>query len=112
MVVDSPMASLSHCMNPTCRSLLASAFALLAVDAASARQVTIPPAQTPAQELQSFEGQYEYHAGGKIILVSDGARLIAIIGDAKYGLRRQAVDLFVNGGGQEIPFQRNAEGRV
>jgi CubicO group peptidase (beta-lactamase class C family) len=99
-------------MNPTCRSLLASAFALLAVDAASARQVTIPPAQTPAQELQSFEGQYEYHAGGKIILVSDGARLIAIIGDAKYGLRRQAVDLFVNGGGQEIPFQRNAEGRV
>lgn len=77
-------------------------------------------AQTPAgghsierrNDLSEFEGLYHYRNGGTLVMVADGARLVAIINEAKYYLRPVAVDTFVNPTGDSIPFLRDAAGRV
>jgi CubicO group peptidase (beta-lactamase class C family) len=66
----------------------------------------------PRQDLSAFEGLYHYRNGGTLVMVADGAHLVAIINEAKYYLRPIAVDTFVNPTGNSIPFLRNATGRV
>jgi CubicO group peptidase (beta-lactamase class C family) len=44
-------------------------------------------------------------------IVAD-SELYAILGEAKYKLPAVRADVFKNGGGQEIPFRRDARGRV
>jgi CubicO group peptidase (beta-lactamase class C family) len=72
-------------------------------------ETTPPPRQ---QDLAQFEGLYQYRDGLNLGMVGANGRLIAIIGDAKYPLRHIATDTFANGGGDRIPFVRDAAGRV
>ena len=77
-------------------------------------------AQTPAggnspavqQDLSAFEGLYRYRDGGTLVMVADGERLVAVIGEAKYRLRAVARDTFTNPTGAPIPFLRDTAGRV
>src|SRR3569832_1293913 len=64
------------------------------------------------QDLSVFEGLYHYRNGGTLVMVADGARLVAVITEAEYYLRPVAVDTFVNPTGDSIPFLRDAAGRV
>jgi CubicO group peptidase (beta-lactamase class C family) len=100
-------------MRTTIRQLLAASLLI-------AFAVTEGDAQTPAggnspalqQDLSEFEGVYRYRDGGTLVMVVDGERLVAIIGEAKYPLRRAAPDTFANPSGDPIPFVRNTEGRI
>ena len=85
---------------------------LLASTHLLAQTSAIPAAPAPPQNLSEFEGLYEYRDGVPLTMVADGARLVAIIGEAKYPLRAAGTDLFTNPGGDPIPFQRGAGGRV
>lgn len=71
-----------------------------------------PIAAAPAQDLAEFEGRYAYRDGGELELVAHRGALFAVIGEAKYPLRRQGADIFINGLNQAVPFQRNAAGAV
>ena len=64
------------------------------------------------QDMSAFEGLYHYRDGGTLVVVADGARLVAIINEAKHYLRPAAVDTFLNPTGDSIPFLRDASGRV
>ncbi|HVW11222.1 MAG TPA: serine hydrolase [Bryobacteraceae bacterium] len=66
-------------------------------------------AQSPP--LSDYVGTYDYGHGQTVEIVA-GAELYAILDDAKYKLPSVRTDVFKNGGGQEIPFRRDAEGRV
>jgi CubicO group peptidase (beta-lactamase class C family) len=68
--------------------------------------------QVPQQDLVEFEGHYEYRDGQTLYIVSDGQRLYAIIGEAKYLLRAAGTDTFLNPPGDKIPFVRDTNGRV
>jgi len=76
--------------------------------------------QTPAgrdsislqQDLSEFEGQYRYRDGGSLVMVADGGRLVAIIGEAKCALRAIATDTFTNPSGDPIPFMRDTAGDI
>jgi len=59
-----------------------------------------------SRELSAFEGVYQYRDGLDLSMVNGGGRLVAIIGEAKYPLRRIAPDTFANGAGDRIPFGR------
>jgi hypothetical protein len=64
------------------------------------------------QDLSAFEGLYRYRDGGTLVMVADGERLVAVIGEAKYRLRAVARDSFTNPTGAPIPFLRDTAGRV
>lgn len=81
--------------------------ALLVTAATAAAQT--PPA---ARQLAGYEGVYDYRDGLTATIVAREDRLIAIIAEGKYVLRPAGVDTFTNPGGQAIPFQRGANGRV
>lgn len=68
--------------------------------------------QPSAPDLTQYEGRYEYHDAGSLLVVASGEQLIAIIGEGKYPLRVAGPDTFKNGGGDSIPFLRDATGRV
>lgn len=71
------------------------------------------PVATPATpDLAQFEGHYAYRDGGTLAMVGDRGRLFAIIGESKYALRIAGTDLFMNAGGDTIPFLRGADGKV
>ena len=72
--------------------------------------VQIPPA--PQRNLSEYEGTYDYRDGGRLSMVANRERLVAIIGDGKYPLREAGVDTFTNPGGDPVPFLRDAEGRI
>lgn len=74
--------------------------------------VTQSPAPAPAPDLAEFEGLYDYHDGGHLYIVAGGGRLVALIGDGKYPLREAGGDIFLNPGGDRIPFVRDAEGKI
>jgi CubicO group peptidase (beta-lactamase class C family) len=93
---------------------------LLAASLLTALAFTQGDAQTPAdrnspapqQDLSEFEGLYGYRDGGTLVMVADGERLVAIIGEAKYPLRPVAPDTFTNPSGAPIPFVRDTAGRI
>jgi CubicO group peptidase (beta-lactamase class C family) len=66
-------------------------------------------AQTPP--LSDYAGTYAYGPGTTVEIVA-GSELYALLDDAKYKLPAVRVDVFKNGGGQEIRFHRDAKGRV
>jgi CubicO group peptidase (beta-lactamase class C family) len=59
-----------------------------------------------------FEGTYDYHDGGTLVMVAERDRLIAIIGEATYPLKPAGPDRFTNPGGDPIPFQRDSNRRI
>jgi CubicO group peptidase (beta-lactamase class C family) len=61
--------------------------------------------------LQDYVGVYEESAGRTLELAA-GDTLFALIGDAKYPLRRAGTDKFLNGPGDTITFPRDAKGIV
>jgi CubicO group peptidase (beta-lactamase class C family) len=63
-------------------------------------------------ELSEYEGLYRYRDGGSLIMVADGRRLVALIGEAKYPLRAFAKDTFTNPSGDRIPFVRDSANRI
>lgn len=69
-------------------------------------------AREPGGALAEYEGRYAYRDGQSIDLVADGDTLVAILGEGKYPLRQVGPDLFENGGGDRIPFVRDAAGRI
>ncbi len=77
-------------------------------------------AQTPTgadskslpRDLSEFEGVYRYRDGGRLVLMADGERLVAVIGEGKYPLRVAAQDTFTNASNDPIPFLRDAAGRI
>jgi len=93
---------------------------LLAASLLTAFAVTEGDAQTPPginsralqQDWSEFEGLYRYRDGGTLVMVADGERLVAIIGEAKYPLRPVAADTFTNPSGTPIPFVRDTTGRI
>src|SRR5687767_6675468 len=69
---------------------------------------------TPSNDvdLRQYEGHYAYRDGLTLYLVAHRDRLVAVLGDGKYPLRRMAPDTFENGVGDRIPILRDADGRV
>ncbi len=67
-------------------------------------------AQAPPP-LSDYTGTYAYGPGRTVELVANG-ELYALLDDAKYRLPAVRVDVFKNGGGQEIRFHRDAKGHV
>jgi CubicO group peptidase (beta-lactamase class C family) len=65
----------------------------------------------PRPPLTDYVGAYAYGSGGRVEIVAD-SELYAILDEAKYKLPAVRADVFKNGGGQEIPFRRDAKGRV
>lgn len=78
----------------------------------SAQQPVQADSLTLSRDLSAFEGRYQYRDGIDLSMVNGGGRLVAIIGEAKYPLRRVAQDTFANGAGDRIPFLRDAAGRI
>ena len=68
------------------------------------------------RDLVDYVGTYEYHGKSTIELVAapgpSGARLVAVLDEAKYPLQFLGDDRFLNGVGDTIPFERDAEGWV
>jgi len=64
-----------------------------------------------APPLSDYVGTYAYGSGGTVEIVAD-SDLYAILGESKYKLPAVRADVFKNGGGQELPFRRDAKGRV
>ena len=93
---------------------LAAGLALLAGATAFAPNAAAqtPIAAASAQDLADFEGRYAYRDGGELELVAYRGTLFAVIGEAKYPLRRQSADVFINGLNQAVPFRRDAAGAV
>lgn len=92
----------------TIRRLLAAS--LLIAFASTEGQAPAPAGRDslrPHQHLSEFEGLYRYRDGGSVVMVADGERLVAIIGEAKYPLRAVATDTFTNPSGDVIPFMRD-----
>jgi CubicO group peptidase (beta-lactamase class C family) len=69
-------------------------------------------AQQPRSALADYEGVYVYHGTTKLVIVAADPLLFAVIDDAKYPLRPQGGDRFLNAGGDTIPFRRGADGTV
>src|SRR5688572_5836776 len=69
-----------------------------------------------AHDLVDYVGTYEYHGSTTLELVqapsATGPRLVAVIAEAKYPLRFLGDNRFLNGVGDTIPFERDAEGWV
>src|SRR6185312_11982367 len=61
--------------------------------------------------LTDYVGTYAYGSGGTVEIVAD-SDLYAILGESKYRLPAVRTDVFKNGGGQALPFRRDAKGRV
>ena len=68
--------------------------------------------QETTAPLKDYEGVYDYRDGITLVIVGDGGRLFAVIGEAKYLLRAAGIDTFANGSGDRVPFTRDASGRV
>src|SRR4028119_1875522 len=92
----------------TCALALASA--LTATGAATSSVVA--PAVKVEPGLRAYEGRYTYQDEGSIVLVADGPRLVVVLGEAKYPLRQRSADVFTDTAGTDIPFIRDAQGRV
>lgn len=71
-------------------------------------------AQVTAQrsDLDAYAGVYQYRDGATVAIVPKSTDLVAIIGQALYPVKHVKGDEFRNGGGQNIRFQRNAQGVV
>ncbi|HEU5020856.1 MAG TPA: hypothetical protein VFT60_03160, partial [Bryobacteraceae bacterium] len=63
-----------------------------------------------APPLTDYVGTYAYGSGTVEIVA--GNDLYAILDEARYKLPRVRTDVFKNGSGQELPFRRDAKGRV
>lgn len=91
-------------------------FALLLLtacgSASAVAQSVDRPVSSASEELGDYTGVYEYRAGQTVALAPADTTLVAVIDRAKYRLRRLGRDRFLNGGGDTIPFRRDAEGRV
>jgi CubicO group peptidase (beta-lactamase class C family) len=74
----------------------------------AARLASPVAAQSP---LTDFVGTYADAPGHTLEIVA-GDVLFAVLDDAKYKLRRVLGDVFLNGGGDTIPFRRDAAGAV
>jgi CubicO group peptidase (beta-lactamase class C family) len=68
--------------------------------------------QETTAPLEDYEGVYDYRDGITLVIVGEGGRLFAVIGEAKYRLRAAGTDTFANGSGDRVPFTRDASGRV
>ncbi len=68
------------------------------------------------RDLVDYVGTYEYHGRTTLEVVAaptaTGSRLVAVIKEAKYPLQFLGDDRFLNGVGDTIPFERDAEGWV
>lgn len=87
----------------------ASAFAVSGATSLHAQSSRATPRPRAFAE---FEGVYDYQGGTRLALVANDSILFAIIDEAKYPLRPGGKDRFINGGGDTIPFRRNAKGVV
>jgi CubicO group peptidase (beta-lactamase class C family) len=69
---------------------------------------------TPSNDLdlRQYEGHYAYRDDLTLYLVAHRDRLVALVGDGKYPLRRLAPDTFENAVGVRIPIVRDGDGRV
>ena len=69
--------------------------------------------RAPANPLNEYLGTYEYKQQyGTLQLLPKDSLLLAIIDEAAYPLRRVRRDVFLNAGGDTIPFRRDAAGAV
>ncbi|HEY0930257.1 MAG TPA: serine hydrolase [Gemmatimonas sp.] len=87
------------------------AFSGLLITATASAQGT-GSALADSLQLAGYEGQYQYRDGDTLTIVADRGRVVAVLDEAKYPLRAVAVDTFMNGSGDRIPFLRDATGRV
>jgi CubicO group peptidase (beta-lactamase class C family) len=72
-----------------------------------------PARRVPANPLNEYLGTYEYKKPyGTLQLLPKDSLLLAIIDEAAYPLRRLRRDVFLNAGGDTIPFRRDAAGAV
>jgi len=69
-------------------------------------------AQGGGSTLADYEGTYAYHGMAGIALVARDSTLFAVLDYARYPLRRVGLDLFVNAGGDTIPFRRGTDGII
>ena len=74
-------------------------------------QTSAIPAAPAQRNLSEFEGLYEYRDGGTLTAVADGARLVAIIGEAVPASRSRDGPVHESER-RPIPFLRGAGGRV
>ncbi len=65
-----------------------------------------------ANVLAELEGIYRYHQGGTLAMIVHRGALVAVIAEAKYPLRAAGRDVFLNPGGDSIPFIRDARGTI
>ena len=85
---------------------------LLVVWSATHTTTQTPAPQSAPTSLAHFEGHYEYRDDATLFIVADGDRLFAMIGESKYALIASGTDTFTNGVGDQIPFLRDASGRI
>jgi len=71
-----------------------------------------PAFASPEAKLAEFEGQYAYRDAATLVMVADGDRLVAIVGEGKYPLRAAGPDAFINPAGEPIPFLRDGNGHI
>lgn len=87
------------------RLLLAPACILALLASTSAAQKPAPP------PLSDYVGTYAYGPGRTVEIVV-GDQLFAVLDGAKYRLKPDVTDVFVNNGGQKIPFRRGPNGKI
>jgi CubicO group peptidase (beta-lactamase class C family) len=74
---------------------------------------TQPAPRLPAGPLHAYQGTYEYQRQFRTLqLLPKDSLLLAIIDDAEYPLRQLRRDVFLNNGGDTIPFRRDKAGAV
>jgi CubicO group peptidase (beta-lactamase class C family) len=80
------------------------------ISLASVAMIQAAPTWTP---LSDYVGTYADGPKHKVeIFVDTKGQLVAVIDDASYPLRITGTDELTNGGGEKIPFNRGADGRV
>ncbi len=94
------------------RPLVAAVVLAMTPMPAQSQSSAVQNAQIPPQDLNEFEGHYEYRDGRTLFMVLDGGQLVAIIAEAKYRLHEVSADTFANPSGSLIPFLRDANGRI
>jgi CubicO group peptidase (beta-lactamase class C family) len=99
-------------MATTIRYLLAASLLIACASTQGQAQTPVGGDSVAPQNLSDFEGLYRYRDGGSLVMVADGKRLVAIIGEAKYPLRAVATDTFTNPSGNPIPFMRDTAGDI
>lgn len=67
-----------------------------------------------SQAVSDYEGRYQADGAGSLLIAvrPDDEALFAIVNEARYRLLPHAPDVFLNSTGQEVHFERDADGKV